>query len=85
MMLSREEVAKRLGRRVSRGEYERVMDAHLRKRFMVAITSTSRGRHTGERRVVETLSPKSPKSQRKGKHAACEGQVGKGKRARYNG
>ncbi|KKN32984.1 hypothetical protein LCGC14_0808560, partial [marine sediment metagenome] len=28
MMLSREEVSKKLGRRVSRGEYERVMDAH---------------------------------------------------------
>ncbi len=84
-MLSREEVAKRLDRRVSRGEYERVMDAHLRKRFEVAVTSTSRGRHTGERKVVETLSPKSPKSQRKGKDAACEGREEKGKRARYNG
>ncbi|KKL23287.1 hypothetical protein LCGC14_2426860, partial [marine sediment metagenome] len=55
------------------------------KRFMVAVTSTSRGRHTGERKVVETLSPDSPKSQRKGKNAACEGREEKGKRARYNG
>ncbi len=83
MILSREEVARKLGRRVSRGEYERVMDAHLRKRFMVAVRSTSKGRHTGERKVVETLSPQSPKSRRKGKHAACEGQIMKGKRARY--
>ena len=62
-MLSRHEVAKKLGRRVSRGERERLFNLLFEHRTRV--TSCSRGKQTGAVRVTRVLHPHCPKAKRK--------------------
>ena len=77
-ILTRQEVAKRLGRRVSRGEFERMFSGF--KPVMTVVVSESRGRQTGAPRAVGIRHPFSPKAMRK---RDAFGAVDKGKRARY--
>jgi len=75
-MPSRHEVAKQLGRRVSRGEYERLLNLQFSHKSRVQ--STSRGKRTGVARVTTVLHPAAPKAKRK--HGAA---AEKDERARY--
>jgi len=75
-MPTRQEVAKELGRRVSRGEYERLLN--LKFSHKMRVQSASRGRETGAARVTTVLHPLAPKSKRK--HVAG---AEKNMRARY--
>ena len=76
-VLTRQDVARKLGRRVSRGQFERMFAGCVRKTCRVV--SVSRGRPTGALRVTLVRHPLSPKARRKGD--ALHG--GTGKRARY--
>ena len=76
-VLTRQDVARKLGRRVSRGQFERMFAGWVRKTCRV--TSVSRGRREGALRVTVVRHPDSPKARRK--DDALHG--GTGKRARY--
>lgn len=77
-ILTRQEVAKRLGRRVSRGEFERMFSGF--RPIVTTVVSNSRGKQTGAPRAVGIRHPFSPKAMRK--RDALDA-VDKGKRARY--
>ena len=76
--LTRQAVAEKLGRRVSKGEFERMFAGMLAK--PVVVQSESRGRRPGVVRVTLVRHPWSPKARRKRDFA----HDGTGKRARYS-
>jgi len=80
-MPSRQEVAKELGRRVSRGEYERLLN--LRFSHKSRVQSTSRGKRTGVTRVTTVLHPAAPKAKRKHSGENMVAEEVKSRRARY--
>ncbi len=62
-MIPRHIVAKEMGRRVSRGEYERILTAYVD--HVIRVSSNSKGKHTGATRVVRVLHKECPKYLRK--------------------
>jgi hypothetical protein len=77
--MSRHDWARKLGRRVSRGEFERtfgVLEPHV-----VMISSNSKGRATGSPRVTKTVRQFSPKWWRKHRDTYVNP---KSRRARYD-
>ena len=75
---SRIDAAKALGRRISRGEFERMFTRYLVHK--VIIQSNSKGRQTGKWNLTRTLDPQSPKFKRK--HSDTLTQT-KSRRARF--
>ncbi len=61
--VSRHILAKKLGRRVSRGEYERKTTEYVD--VIVFVSSYSRGKTFGEPRTRRTLNPTCPRFRRK--------------------
>lgn len=79
-MMSRHMVAKELGRRVSRGEFERIF-SKLRA-VTVVVESVSRGARTGASRVTSVMREMSPKWNRKHRRHVLE-NMPYDRRARY--
>ena len=62
-MFSRQDFALKLGRRVSRGEFERAFTRYVSS--LVVVQSTSKGKQTEAKRVMPSLHPACPKYKRK--------------------